>query len=202
MSKQGHKKTNTPIVVAWIGFAGLIIAAIIGVFNYDLTPKNDSVNDSSSSSYEIIGGSIVTFESDHLSENDIETEENDTIYDENYKGMLQKYDNSSGIAYIFKNHLEEYPIGSICDNSTIIGWSIDIFAGENSVLIYVGRTLNSDEFNCGATYYENGEYMGEYKGNIAVKLTENGDLKIKFNFDDTYFDFCNADAIYVLRRLG
>lgn len=114
-------------------------------------------------------------------------------------GRVEIFDNCKGVAYIYKNHLEEYPIGSIYDGLTTTGWGIDIYAGKNSVLFQVGGIPNSDKFSCSALYFENGENMGWYEGYIAAMSTESGDLKIEFNFDDTYFDFRNTDEVYVVK---
>ena len=127
-------------------------------------------------------------------------EEPHTLYDDYDGGMVELYDNYSGVAYIYKDFLEEYYIGKTSKGKKICGWSFDFFSESENFSIFVMPVYDDmnyeNELEC-VVWYD--EYEYEYIGNVFAEIVENGDLKIEFNIYNTPLNFKYLTYIHVTR---
>lgn len=110
---------------------------------------------------------------------------------------IELYSSCSGVAYIYKDFLDRHYIGKITDNVQLTGWSISLHASGQtfSFKIYPKQTQNGfcydTEFISSKTFYDQNKITNQ----VSAELTENGDLKIMFNFINIPVDLSSTYEI-------
>lgn len=111
-------------------------------------------------------------------------------------GIIGIYNDYSGVAYIYKDYLDEHPIGGIVDGSRIDGWSININANDQYFFIFLIPVDNStnheyelESFTLYCNDITTNEYTKyEYIGDISTKIVEDGHLMIEFSINNMPFN--------------
>lgn len=167
--KKTQSKNKHNYYIAIIGAVALVIAAIIGIFNIDLTPF-------------IIEGKHTP---------------SDTIKFKHKNGKIELFDSSSGVAYIYKEFLDENLVGKIYDDNKIVsGWAVKLYL-DNDYFVFFVDPAGENNFQCYARYaeYDGSTYVytnRNYTEEISVVLTEDQEIKIEFNINNVPFDLCSS----------
>lgn len=116
-------------------------------------------------------------------------------------GMVEFYNDHSGVALIYKNYLYNNPIGSINEFSGFetIGWSISVFDNTKSFSFNITQSQTAIEvFECTAQYDIDNEVQEIYLEQIYTQTDENGNLKIEFNINNLPFDLRTLSGVKVM----
>lgn len=110
---------------------------------------------------------------------------------------IELYSSCSGVAYIYKDFLDRHYIGKITENGQLTGWGISLHMTDQTVsfIILPKQTQNECyydiELNSSKTLFDQNKIQNQ----ISAELTENGDLKIMFNFINIPIDLSSTYEI-------
>ncbi len=115
---------------------------------------------------------------------------------ESEDGKIKLFNSCSGEAYINKGYLEKNSIGKILygERKEICAWSIDLLYNEMTKFFINVEPTSNNQYECTAWCSEANDNTSFYKylGEINVESSQNGDLKIDFQFDSLPFDLLNS----------
>lgn len=123
---------------------------------------------------------------------------NNTIFTHKY-GKIELFDDRSGIAYIYKDFMDTYPIGATVGNKlTISGWNICLYKDYNRFELYAYSEMsNIPPIDCTAQYSQNEDYQFSYVDRPVYFYDNEGNLQIEFSYSGIPFDLRESDFIKV-----
>lgn len=158
-----------------------------------ITPNNEITNEDSSNN-----GS--TDDDDNNDNIGIPINEytNNTVFTHEF-GKIELFDDRSGIAYIYKDFMDTYPIGAtVGDKLTISGWNICLYKDYNSFELYAfSKMSNIPPIDCKAQYSQNEDYQFSYVDHPVYFYDNEGNLQIEFCYSGLPFDLRESDFIKV-----
>ena len=121
----------------------------------------------------------------------------DTVFTHEY-GKIELTDDHSGIAYIYKDYIDYYAIGSSIDGLTISGLDIGLNSGDESFQLFVyANKYNGHTIECSAQYYINGIFQYNFSELPSFFITNCGDLQIEFSCKEIPFDLRDSSEITI-----
>ena len=113
-------------------------------------------------------------------------------------GKIELTDDHSGIAYIYKDYIDYYAIGSSIDGLTISGLDIGLNSGDESFQLFVyANKYNGHTIECSAQYYINGIFQYNFSELPSFFITNSGDLQIEFSCKEIPFDLRDSSEITI-----
>lgn len=120
-----------------------------------------------------------------------------TVFTHEY-GKIELIDDHSGIAYIYKDYIDDYAIGSSIDGLTISGWDIGLNNGDERFQLFVFANKYKDHtMECSAQYYINGVFQHNLSELPTFFINNNGDLQIEFSCKEIPFDLRGSSEITI-----
>ncbi len=181
MRGQNHIKLDQGIA--------LVIAAVIALAGTLIVGFKDDL-------FKLLGTSCLgnsepsnpSDESGSNSGSESDSDSQPSFYNEN--GMVELFDDHSGVAYIYKKYLDENPLDLVDENGNykIVGWYIRLTCDDKEFSFNIDSTTTPGNLCCYAQYDLNGKYQSTYSNQTNVFYDENGNLKIEFNFNTIPFD--------------
>lgn len=121
----------------------------------------------------------------------------DTVFTHEY-GKIELTDDHSGIAYIYKDYIDDYAIGASIDGLTINGWYIVLNNGDESFQLFVCANKYKDHtIECFAQYYINGIFQYNLSELPNFFINDSGDLQIEFSCKEVPFDLRDSTEITI-----
>ena len=121
----------------------------------------------------------------------------DTVFTHEY-GKIELTDDHSGIAYIYKDYIDNYAIGSSIDGLTIGGLDIGLNNGDERFQLFVyANKYNDHTIECSAQYYINGIFQYNFSELPNFFITNSGDLQIEFSCKEIPFDLRDSSEITI-----
>lgn len=157
-----------------------------------ITPNNEITNEDSSNN-----GSTDDDNNDNIGI-PINEYTNNTVFTHEF-GKIELFDDRSGIAYIYKDFMDTYPIGAtVGDKLTISGWNICLYKDYNSFELYAfSKMSNIPPIDCTAQYSQNEDYQFSYVDHPVYFYDNEGNLQIEFCYSGLPFDLRESDFIKV-----